>query len=102
MEDKYIVGVDIGGTWVRVALSNLHLDEDHFKIKKVRTPKETKFSISSAVCKMLSELLSENNMSLNQIIGIGLVKISTLLFFIRTGYCLSPSGGGPAATLPFL
>jgi glucokinase len=78
MEVKYIVGVDIGGTWVRVALSNQDLEEKQIKIKKITTPKENKFSISNAVCEMLEALLSENNISLNQLLGIGLATAGPL------------------------
>lgn len=78
MEIKYIAGVDIGGTWVRVALSNQDLEDKHIKIKKVETPKENKFSISNAVCEMLEELLSENNLSLNHLLGIGIASAGPL------------------------
>ncbi|TFG07665.1 MAG: ROK family protein [Promethearchaeota archaeon] len=78
MSDKYIVGVDIGGTWVRVALSNRDLGKEQIMLKKTPTPKENKFSISNAVCSMLNELLLEHELSLNQVIGMGLASAGPL------------------------
>jgi glucokinase len=78
MPVNYIVGVDIGGTWVRVVLSDQDLDDRRFKMKKVKTPKESKFSISGAVCEMMAQLLSENNVSFDQLLGIGLASAGPL------------------------
>ena len=63
MDQKYIIGVDIGGTWIRVAICKQDLKEENIKIKVVSTPKENKFSISNSVCTLISELLKENNTS---------------------------------------
>lgn len=71
---KYIIGVDIGGTWIRVAICTQDLKEENIKTKVVNTPKINKFSISNSVCILISELLKENNTSEDQILGIGLAS----------------------------
>ena len=78
MNEKYIAGVDIGGTWVRVAICTPDLKEENIKIKVTRTLKETKYSISSSVCQILSELLSENNITRDQLLGIGIATAGPL------------------------
>ena len=74
MDQKYIIGVDIGGTWIRVAICTRDLKEENIKTKVLNTPKENKFSISNSVCILISELLEENNISEDQILGIGLAS----------------------------
>ncbi|MFX1552720.1 MAG: ROK family protein [Promethearchaeota archaeon] len=78
MDEKYIVGVDIGGTWVRVAISTADLKEESIIKRNTRTLKETKYSISSSVCQILSELLTENNIGVDQILGIGIATAGPL------------------------
>ena len=59
----------------------LYIAGDKLKnIKKqiIRTLKETKYSISNSVCKILSELLSENNIEKDQILGIGIATAGPL------------------------
>ncbi|MFW9972196.1 MAG: ROK family protein, partial [Candidatus Odinarchaeota archaeon] len=75
---KFMAGVDIGGTWVRVALCTSDLDEKNLIKKSSRTLKENKFSISNSVCKMLAELLSENHITEDQILGIGIATAGPL------------------------
>ncbi len=72
MSPNCIAGVDIGGTWIRVAISDLSLKESLIKVKLRRTPKETKFSIGEGVCKLLYELLNENGYKKDELIAIGL------------------------------
>jgi len=72
MNQKFIVGVDIGGTWIRVAICTADLIERNIKTKISETLKENKYSISNSVCKLLSEFLSENCIKSEQILGIGL------------------------------
>ncbi|TFG24158.1 MAG: ROK family protein [Promethearchaeota archaeon] len=72
MDEKFIVGVDIGGTWIRVAICTPDLIDKNIKIKITETLKENKYSISNSVVKLLSALLSENDIKNEQIIGIGL------------------------------
>ena len=78
MDENYIAGVDIGGTWVRVAICTADLNEKNIKKKIVRTSKETKYSISNSVCEIISELLSENNIKKEQILGIGIATAGPL------------------------
>ncbi|MFW9987229.1 MAG: ROK family protein [Candidatus Odinarchaeota archaeon] len=72
MDEKFIAGVDIGGTWVRVAICSVDLDEKNIKKKRIPTLKENKYSIANSVCQILLELLSENNIFKEAILGIGI------------------------------
>lgn len=83
MEQIYIAGVDIGGTRIRVAISSIDLKEESLVIKTISTPKENKFSISSAVCRLIFELLNENQVTKGQILGIGIATAGPL--DIKTG-----------------
>ena len=78
MDDKFIAGVDIGGTWVRVAICTDDLKEENIKRKYIRTLKENKYSISMQVCQLLSQLLVENNITDNQLLGIGIATAGPL------------------------
>ncbi len=78
MDEKYITGVDIGGTWVRVAICTADLNEKNIKKKIIKTLKENKYSISNSVCQMLSELLSESSIEQDQILGIGIATAGPL------------------------
>lgn len=78
MEEEYIAGVDIGGTWIRVAICTKDLREDNIKKKTSKTLKETNLSISNSVCEILSELLAENQIKKNQLIGIGVASAGPL------------------------
>ena len=78
MEEEYIAGVDIGGTWIRVAICTKDLREDNIKKKSSKTLKETNLSISNSVCEILSELLAENQIKKNQLIGIGVASAGPL------------------------
>jgi glucokinase len=78
MVEKYIAGSDVGGTWIRIALSPLTLEKDSIQIKQVKTKKENKFSISSQICQILSDLLSENDIKRNQLLGFGLASAGPL------------------------
>jgi len=78
VDEKYIAGVDIGGTWVRVAICTADLNENNIKKRIVKTLKENKYSISNSVCQILSELLSENYIEQDQILGIGIATAGPL------------------------
>ena len=78
MNEKFIAGVDIGGTWVRVAICTADLNEKKIKKRVIKTRKENKYSISNSVCKILLELLSENTISKEQILGIGIATAGPL------------------------
>jgi glucokinase len=78
MKEKIIAGVDIGGTWIRVAICTADLIEKNIKKKISRTLKENKYSISNSIYQILSELLAENNISQDQILGIGIATAGPL------------------------
>lgn len=72
MDEKFIAGVDIGGTWVRVAICTGDLNEKNIKKKKIPTLKENKYSIGNSVYQILFELLSENDIIRENVTGIGI------------------------------
>jgi glucokinase len=78
MKEEFIAGVDIGGTWIRVALSTIDLREENIKKKTFKTLKETNLSISNSVCEKLSDLLAENHIRKDQLIGIGVASAGPL------------------------
>lgn len=78
MEKKFIAGVDIGGTWVRVAICTADLNEKNIKKRITATLKENEYSISNSVCQIFTELLSENNITKEQILGIGIATAGPL------------------------
>lgn len=78
IKEEYIAGVDIGGTWIRVAICTRDLNEEYIKKKKFRTLKETKFSVGNSICENLSELLKENQVKKDQLIGIGIASAGPL------------------------
>ncbi len=78
MEEKYIVGVDIGGTWTRVGICSSDLKEENIKVKITKTRKENPNSISTSVCEILNELLIEKNIKKEHMIGIGLASAGAL------------------------
>ncbi len=78
MGEEYIAGVDIGGTWIRVAICTIDLREDNFRKKTARTLKKNKFSISTSVCEILSEILSENQIERKELLGIGIASAGPL------------------------
>jgi glucokinase len=78
IEVEYIAGVDIGGTWIRVAICTRDLNEENIKKKTARTLKETKFSIGNSICEILSGLLTENQIEQDQLIGIGIASAGPL------------------------
>ncbi|MBY8984797.1 MAG: ROK family protein [Candidatus Lokiarchaeota archaeon] len=86
MDKKFIAGVDIGGTWIRVAICTTDLKIENIKRKITKTPKKqnfrdtkiNKFSISSSISQLLSNLLSENNITYDQLLGIGIATTGQL------------------------
>ena len=78
IKEEYIAGVDIGGTWIRVAICTRDLNEENIKKKKTRTLKETKFSIGNSICEILSEILMDNQVKKDQLIGIGIASAGPL------------------------
>ena len=78
MEDKYIAGVDIGGTRIRVAICTADLKEENIKKRITKTLKENKYSISKTVCSLLSEILKEYDVKNEQLLGIGIATAGPL------------------------
>jgi glucokinase len=78
MDEKFIAGIDIGGTWVRVAICSKDLEEETIRRKIARTVKENKYSISSMVCQLLTELLDELKINKTQLLGIGVATAGPL------------------------
>ncbi|MFW9896843.1 MAG: ROK family protein [Candidatus Thorarchaeota archaeon] len=68
----------MGGTWVRVALCSLDLNEENIKKKITRTLKDNKFSISTSICNILSELLGENQIDKKELLAIGIASAGPL------------------------
>ena len=75
---EYIVGVDIGGTWIRVAICTIDLKIDNIISKVTHTPKENEFSISNAIISLLTQLLVENSVEKDQLLGIGIASAGPL------------------------
>ncbi len=76
--EGYIAGVDIGGTWIRVAICTIDLNEVNLKKKSTRTLKENKFSISTSICEILLKLLKENQIRKNELLAIGIASAGPL------------------------
>ncbi|MFX0033214.1 MAG: ROK family protein [Candidatus Hodarchaeota archaeon] len=76
--DKYIVGVDIGGTLIRAAICTADLEKKDIKIKTAKTPKEHEYSIINSVILLISELLVDNDINNEDVIGIGLASAGPL------------------------
>jgi glucokinase len=72
IKEKFIVGVDIGGTWIRVAICSADLNVANIKSKTTHTPQDDEYSISRTVVQLLTELMAYNLINPNQILGIGL------------------------------
>jgi len=92
IEEKFIGGVDIGGTWIRVAICTQDLRENKIIKKISRTLKENSLSISKSVCVMLKDILNENDISPDQILGIGIASAGPLN--IETGVVFNNSNLG--------
>lgn len=76
--EKFIIGIDIGGTWIRAALNTIDLNEENIKITATRTQKENEYSISNAVISLISQLLIKNDIEKEQLLGIGLASAGPL------------------------
>ena len=72
--DKFIIGADIGGTRIRVAISKIDLDKGSINIKAISTPKDNEYSIINSVITLITEFLQEKNLKRDQILGIGLAS----------------------------
>lgn len=65
-----IIGVDVGGSLIRVAIASSNLDNIKIKIKP--TPKENEYSIANTIILLITEFMVENSIESDQILGIGL------------------------------
>jgi glucokinase len=70
--NEYIIGADIGGTWIRVALCTKDLKEQNIKIKMLNTPKADELSISKTLSSLITSILYENDLSKEDLIGIAI------------------------------
>ncbi|MFO8020531.1 MAG: ROK family protein [Promethearchaeia archaeon] len=78
MVNEYIAGIDVGGTWIRVALSSLDLDKEQIHVKTTPNLKENKYSISTSICTLLYELIEELDLTKDQLHSIGLASAGPL------------------------
>ena len=76
--NEYIVGADIGGTWIRVAICSSDLKKENIISKVTQTPKDNEFSISNTIISLLTQLLIENSIEKDRILGIGLASAGPL------------------------
>ena len=76
--EGYIAGVDIGGTWIRVAICTIDLNEANFRKKSTRTLKKNNLSISTSICEIFSEILKENHIEKNELLAIGIASAGPL------------------------
>jgi len=75
---EFIVGADIGGTRIRVAICTSDLKKENIIAKVAQTPKDSEFSISNTVISLITQLLIENNVDKQQVLGIGLASAGPL------------------------
>jgi glucokinase len=75
---EYIAGADIGGTLIRIGICTTDLKKENIISKVINTPKENEFSISNEIISLLTQLLIENNIEKDQILGIGLASAGPL------------------------
>jgi glucokinase len=68
----YIIGADIGGTWIRVAICTKDLNEQNIKIKMLNTPKTEELAISKALSSLITSILYENDLSKDDVCGLGI------------------------------
>jgi len=90
--EGYIAGVDIGGTWIRVAICTIDLNEVNIKKKFTRTLKENKYSISTSICECLSDLLIKNQIEKDELLAIGIATAGPLN--IDSGYVFNNANLG--------
>ncbi|MHA2391914.1 MAG: ROK family protein [Promethearchaeota archaeon] len=73
-----MAGIDIGGTWTRVAICTMDLNEENLRKKSIRTVKEEKYSIANSVCEILSDQLNKYHIKTEQLLGIGIASAGPL------------------------
>lgn len=75
---NYIIGIDIGGTWIRVALCTEDLNEANMIVKSIETPKDTEYSIANSLITMITEILYDHKVKVEQLVGMGLASAGPL------------------------
>ena len=75
-EKKFIVGVDIGGTWVRVGFFNP--DARTFSKEKERIDTSSNVAIAEQVARMIRNLSKKSNAPLASIEGVGIASAGPL------------------------
>jgi len=84
---KYVIGVDLGATWVRVALS----DEKGKIIEKVRerTDVSDEKAISNQIARMVHSLCKKNSIAVANLMGVGIASAGPL--DLKEGALINPT-----------
>lgn len=84
---KYVIGVDLGGSWVRAALS----DEDGNFIAKLKemVDRESEKAISNQIIRLARSLCSKSDVNFTDIKGIGIASTGPL--DLSKGALISPT-----------
>jgi len=87
VREKYIIGVDLGGTWVRLALSN---KEGNFigKVQK-RVDKSSEKAIGKQIITMIRLLCKESNVDSASLEGVGMAATGPL--DLKKGALIEPT-----------
>lgn len=86
-EKKYVVGVDLGATWVRVALS----DKNGKIIGKARerTDVSDEKAISNQIVRMVHSLCKKNSITIANLMGVGIASAGPL--DLKEGALINPT-----------
>ena len=86
-KDRYVVGVDVGGTWTRVAL----LSTSESKIEKIKEKVDTRYegTISEQIVKMIHALCQRRNVNSSSLVGVGVASTGPLN--VKEGALVKPT-----------
>jgi glucokinase len=86
-EKKYVIGVDLGATWVRVALS----DKNGKIIEKARerTNVSDEKAISNQIVRMVHSLCKKNSITIANLMGVGIASAGPL--DLKEGALINPT-----------
>jgi len=86
-KEKYIIGVDLGGTWVRLALSN---EKGRF-LRKVqeRVDKSSEKAVANQIMKMIHLVCQKSNVDSATIEGVGIASAGPLN--LKEGALINPT-----------
>ena len=75
-EKKYIIGVDLGGTWIRIGLFN----EVNSELERVKEPIDVSSNraVSRQIIRLIHSICSKFDISFNSIKGIGIAAAGPL------------------------